>query len=96
MPRNVDNNEISAKRLVDTMVNYSLVAEDCLAHLRTFDEATVKDLWAKGDKIFMRDSAEYPSAIPPRNDLVARELFRKKCMAFCFPLPSDRPVGPEE
>lgn len=97
MPRNVDDeNEKSAKRLVDTMVNYSLVAEDCLAHLRTFNETTVKDLWVKSDEIFMRDSAQYPSAIPPRTDPAARERFRLKCMAFCFPPPSNLAVGPKE
>jgi hypothetical protein len=97
MPRNVDDEiEKSAKRLVDTMVNYSLVAEDCLAHLRTFNETTVKELWAKCDKIFMCDSAQYPSAIPPRTDPVAREWFRLKCIAFCFPPPSNLAVGPKE
>ena len=97
MPRNIDDDiEKSAKRLVDTMVKYSLVAEDCLEHLRTFNETTVKDLWAKGDKIFMCDSVRYPSAIPPRNDPVVKEQFRSKCMTSCFPLSSNPPVGPKE
>ena len=78
------------------MVNYSLVAEDCLTQLRTFDETTGKDLWAKNDKIFLGDSAQYPSAIPPRNDPAAAERFRSRCVAFCFPPLSNLPVSPEE
>ncbi|KAF8523585.1 hypothetical protein JB92DRAFT_3110019 [Gautieria morchelliformis] len=91
-----DEIERSAKILVDTMVDYNLVAETCLAKLRTFHKPTVKGLWADTQKIFMGDPIKYPSAMPPRNDPVAREQFRSKCKAFCSLLSSNLPATPED
>lgn len=90
-----DLNDIE-RDIVDTMVSYELVAEQCAMHLRQFDQGLVTRLWGEGQAIFMSDPVKYPCIPAPQIDTAGRNQFRRKCLDLCFPPESKKPRRPQE
>jgi hypothetical protein len=93
MPRDNDLNE-HERMLVETIVKYDIVAEQCAAKLRQYDRTLVERLWAEGESMFMGNPAKYPVITALEQDTDGRNLFRMKCQGMCFPV--ERPRCPEE
>lgn len=91
-----DDLDDSARILVETIVNYDIIAEKCAAHLRQYDQALVGRLWEERQAIFTGDAIKYPSAMVAPHDTEGRNWFRAKCKALCFPPESKRPRQPQE
>ena len=91
-----DNLDNSAKIMVDTIVNYDIVAEKCAARLRRYDQALIGRLWKEQEMIFMGDPVKYPSVMVAPHDTEGRNQFWAKCQALCFPPESQRPPRPQE
>ena len=84
--------------MVDNILKYNIIAEQCAARLREYDQSLIGQLWEELEAIFMGDSVKYPSTMVASHDTEGRNQFRVKCQALCFPpdLESQRPCCPQE
>jgi len=82
--------------LVETIVNYDVVAERCAANLRQYDRTLVDQLWAEGQGIFMGNPAKYPVITALQHNTDGKNRFRAKCQELCFPQESNKPRSPQE
>ena len=57
MPHDDDLDD-SVRILVETIVKYDVIAEQCAAHLHQYDQALVGRLWEEGQAIFMGNSVK--------------------------------------
>jgi hypothetical protein len=81
------------RALVETIVNYDVVAERCAAKLRQYDRILVDRLWAEGQGIFTGDPAKYPVVMASQHDIDGRNRFRMKCQELCFESFPNKPTA---
>jgi hypothetical protein len=93
MPHDEDLNE-QEDILVEAIVKYDIVAEQCAAKLRQYDQKMVERLWAERESVFMGDPVKYPVIMALPQDTDGRNMFRTKCLGLCFP--PETPRCPEE
>ena len=91
-----DNLDDSAMLIIDTIIKYNIVAEQCTAHLRKCDQALASRLWDKLGVTFQANSVKYPSVMVAPHETEGRNQFQEKCQALCFPPESQRPCHLQE
>jgi len=82
--------------MIDRITNYAIVAEQCAAHLRSFNFPDIEQLWAQVQTDFMADPVKCPSVMAEINDLKGRQRFQLKCQEICFPPTSELPRSPTD
>ena len=83
----------SGQDAINRMANFLVVAERCSAHLRLYNQSTIKPLWDEVRAEFQGDPAKYPVFLANDNDMEGKKHFQMKCEALCF---SEEPKIPKE
>lgn len=61
--------------MTNRIANYTIVAERCAAHLRSFNFPDIAQLWRQVQADFMADPVKYPSLMAEQNDTEGRTQF---------------------
>ena len=73
--------DCASQEWIDILAWYTTVAEKSSAAIRSRESVPVQ--WATLDGTWKSNPSRYPIVLPQQDDLLARQMFLKKCQTFC-------------